>query len=44
MKIHKDVSEQVERETVNEKKELEQAINNYQNKVNSILELSLIHI
>ena len=38
MKIHKNVSEQVERETVNEKKELEQAINNYQNKVNSILE------
>ena len=38
MKIHKNVSQQVEKETVNEKKELEQAINNYQTKVKSILE------
>ena len=38
LNIHKNISEQVEKGTINEKKELEQAINNYQNKVNSILE------
>ena len=36
--IHKNISEQVEKGTINEKKELEAALNNYQNKVNSILE------
>jgi hypothetical protein len=36
--IHKNITDEVERETVNEKKQLEEAINNYQNKVNSILE------
>ena len=36
--IHKNISDEVEKGTVNEKKELETAINNYQNKVNSILE------
>jgi hypothetical protein len=36
--IHKNISDEVEKGTVNEKKELENAINNYQNKVNSILE------
>ena len=38
LNIHKNISEQVEQGTINEKKQLEQAINNYQNKVNSILE------
>lgn len=38
MNIHKNISDQVEEGTVNEKKQLEEAINNYQNKVNSILE------
>lgn len=38
MNIHKNISEQVEQGTINEKKELEAALNNYQNKVNSILE------
>jgi len=36
--IHKNISDKVEQATVNEKKQLEDAINNYQNKVNSILE------
>lgn len=36
--IHKNISDQVEQGTINEKKQLEEAINNYQNKVNSILE------
>jgi hypothetical protein len=38
MNIHKNISDEVEKGTVSEKKELETAINNYQNKVNSILE------
>ena len=33
MNIHKNISDQVEQGTVNEKKQLEEAINNYQNKV-----------